>query len=83
MHNSTTNEDYFKNTHALVESTLIGKNTRVWAFVHILPNAIIGEDCNIFDHVFVENDVTIGHWVTVKCGVQLWHGTILEDEALI
>ena len=83
MHDSTLNEDYFKHSHALVESTLIGKNTRIWAFAHILPNAEIGEDCNICDHVFVENDVTIGNRVTVKCGVQLWDGTILEDDVFI
>lgn len=83
MNNSAINEDYFKHTHALVESKLIGKNTRIWAFVHILPKAVIGEECNICDHVFIENDVTIGHRVTVKCGVQLWDGTILEDDVFI
>lgn len=83
MLNTTTKEDYFKHAQALVESISIGKNTRIWAFAHVLPNAKIGEDCNICDHVFIENDVIIGDRVTVKCGVQLWDGTTLEDDVFI
>ena len=83
MLNTTTKEDYFKHAQALVESISIGKNTRIWAFAHVLPNAKIGEDCNICDHVFIENDVIIGDRVTVKCGVQLWDGITLEDDVFI
>lgn len=74
---------YFKHGHALVESDNIGKDTRVWAFTHILPGAIIGSDCNICDHVFVENDVVIGDRVTIKCGVQIWDGLRIEDDVFI
>ncbi|MDX9839269.1 MAG: WxcM-like domain-containing protein [Azoarcus sp.] len=71
--------------HALgcCESTQVGKGTRIWAFAHVLPNAAIGDDCNICDHVFVENDVIIGSRVTVKCGVQLWDGLRIEDDVFI
>lgn len=75
--------DYFQHSHALVESESIGAHTRVWAFTHILPGAVIGEDCNICDHVFVENDVVVGDRVTVKCGVQLWDGIRLEDDVFV
>ncbi len=68
---------------AIVESTRIGARTHVWAFAHILPQAVIGEDCNICDHVFVENNVVIGNRVTVKCGVQLWDGVRLEDDVFV
>lgn len=73
----------FIHSHALCESKNIGENTRVWAFAHVLPNAQIGRDCNICDHVFIENDVVIGDRVTVKCGVQLWDGIRLEDDVFI
>lgn len=75
--------DYFVHSHALCESTQIGKDTRIWAFVHILPKAKIGSDCNICDHVFIENDVVIGNSVTIKCGVQIWDGIELEDNVFI
>ncbi len=73
----------FIHSHALVESENVGDRTRVWAFAHILPGAVIGEDCNICDGVFVENDVVVGDRVTVKIGVQLWDGVRLEDDVFV
>ncbi|MGA7180862.1 MAG: WxcM-like domain-containing protein [Thiobacillaceae bacterium] len=76
-------EQHFQHTHAIVESKIIGKGTRVWAFAHILPGAMVGSDCNICDHVYIENKVTIGDRVTIKSGVQLWDGVILEDDVFV
>src|SRR6266568_1668176 len=75
--------DHFAHPAALVESTRVGRGTRVWAFAHILPGAVIGEDCNICDHTFIEDDVVVGNRVTVKCGVQLWNGIRLEDDVFV
>jgi UDP-GlcNAc3NAcA epimerase len=78
------NPPYFIHKHALVEpGAQIGERTRVWAFAHILPGAKIGADCNICDHVFIENDVLVGNRVTIKCGVQLWDGLRVEDDVFI
>jgi acetyltransferase-like isoleucine patch superfamily enzyme len=74
---------FYVHPNALVETTNIGDGSRIWAFVHILPKAKIGSDCNICDHVFIENDVTVGDRVTVKCGVQLWDGVHLEDDVFV
>jgi UDP-2-acetamido-3-amino-2,3-dideoxy-glucuronate N-acetyltransferase len=68
---------------ALCESASIGAGTRVWAFAHVLPGAVIGADNNICDGVFIENDVRTGDRVTVKCGVQLWDGVRVEDDVFI
>ncbi len=76
-------KDVFLHSHALCESTTVGEGTRVWAFVHILPGARIGRDCNVCDNVFVENDVVVGDRVTLKCGVQLWDGIRLENDVFI
>jgi UDP-2-acetamido-3-amino-2,3-dideoxy-glucuronate N-acetyltransferase len=75
--------DFYQHPNAIVESKQIGSNTRIWAFVHILPKAIIGANCNICDHVYIENDVILGDRVTVKCGVQLWDGIRLEDDVFV
>ncbi len=74
---------FFAHPQALVETENIGKNTRVWAFAHVLPGAVIGEDCNLCDQTFVENDVVMGNRVTIKCGVQLWDGITLEDDVFV
>lgn len=68
---------------AIVETPHIGARTRVYEFTHILPGAVIGSDCNLNSHVFVENDVRIGDRVTVKCGVYLWDGVRLEDDVFV
>lgn len=74
---------FFVHPQALCESTAIGTNSRVWAFAHVLPGARIGADCNICDHVFIENDVVVGDRVTVKSGVQLWDGLRVADDVFI
>jgi acetyltransferase-like isoleucine patch superfamily enzyme len=76
-------KDYFVHSHALCETSEIGKGTRIWAFSHVLPKAKIGEDCNVCDHVFIENDVVIGDRVTIKCGVQIWDGISIADDVFI
>ena len=74
---------YNKHPTAIVETEHIGSGTQIWAFVHILPGARIGVDCNLCDHVFVENDVVVGDRVTIKSGVQLWDGIQIEDDVFI
>jgi acetyltransferase-like isoleucine patch superfamily enzyme len=69
--------------HALVESPNVGSGTSVGAFVHVLGRAVIGRDCKIQDHVFIENDVVIGDRTILQCGAQLWDGVVLEDDVLI
>jgi acetyltransferase-like isoleucine patch superfamily enzyme/dTDP-4-dehydrorhamnose 3,5-epimerase-like enzyme len=77
-------ESPFIHPQSLVDAgARIGARTRVWAFAHVLSGAVIGEDCNICDHVFIENDVHIGDRVTVKCGVQIWNGVTLEDDVFV
>lgn len=61
----------------------IGSETQVWQFAVILKNARIGNHCNINCHVFIENDVIIGDYVTVKSGVYLWDGIRIEDHVFI
>jgi acetyltransferase-like isoleucine patch superfamily enzyme/dTDP-4-dehydrorhamnose 3,5-epimerase-like enzyme len=74
---------FFQHETAIVESPSIGAGTRIWAFVHILPGAVIGAACNICDQTFIENDVRIGDRVTIKCGVQVWDGITLEDDVFV
>ncbi|RAR52955.1 UNVERIFIED_CONTAM: acetyltransferase-like isoleucine patch superfamily enzyme [Acidovorax defluvii] len=75
--------DAFVHPQALCESPHLGAGTRIWAFAHVLPGARIGADCNVCDHVFIENDVLVGDRVTIKCGVQLWDGVRLEDDVFV
>lgn len=73
------------NFHKLsdVQSHNIGENTTIWQFSVILPNAVIGSNCNINCHTFIENDVIIGDNCTVKSGVYLWDGIIVGQNVFI
>jgi UDP-2-acetamido-3-amino-2,3-dideoxy-glucuronate N-acetyltransferase len=66
-----------------IQSSHIGKRTRIWQFVVILPGAKIGIDCNICSHCFIENDVVIGDRVTIKNGVSLYDGLKIENDVFI
>ena len=68
---------------AIVESSIIGAGSHVWAYAHIMPGARIGRNVNIGDHCFVEGGATIGDNVTLKNGVCVWEGVTIEDDAFI
>jgi UDP-2-acetamido-3-amino-2,3-dideoxy-glucuronate N-acetyltransferase len=62
-----------------VQTNNIGEGTDIWQFVVVLPGAVIGSHCNVNAHCLIENDVKIGNFVTIKCGVYIWDGIIIED----
>lgn len=66
-----------------VKSPTIGEGTNIWQFCVVLPQAVIGSNCNICAGVLIENDVVVGDNVTVKSGVQLWDGIRIEDDVFI
>lgn len=66
-----------------VQTRQIGENTYVWQFAVILKGAVIGKDCNINCHTFIENDVVIGDNVTVKSGTFIWDNIRIEDHVFI
>ncbi len=76
------NENFIHPT-ALVESDLVAENTRIWAFVHILKDVKIGNNCNIADHGYIETGAIIGNNVTLKNNVCVWEGVVIEDDVFI
>jgi len=75
---------FYKHPNALVDDgASIGPGTRVWAFAHVLKGAVVGRECNICDHTFIEGGARLGDRVTVKCGVYLWDGVVIEDDVFI
>lgn len=66
-----------------VQCKNIPESTRIWQYCVVMPDAKIGENCNICSHCFIENNVIIGNRCTIKCGVQIWDGIELEDDVFI
>jgi acetyltransferase-like isoleucine patch superfamily enzyme len=75
--------DIYIHPQGICEATQVGRGTRIWAFAHVLPGARIGQDCNICDGVFIENDVVVGNATTIKCGVQLWDGVTIGSRVFV
>lgn len=65
------------------EGCTIGNGTKIWHFTHIMPEAVIGENCVIGQNVFVGNKVVIGNGVKVQNNVSLYEGVICEDDVFI
>jgi acetyltransferase-like isoleucine patch superfamily enzyme len=73
----------FVHDRALCESDAIGPRTRIWAFAHVMAGAVIGADCNVGDHAFIESGVRIGDRVTVKNGVAVWDLVTIDDDVFL
>jgi UDP-2-acetamido-3-amino-2,3-dideoxy-glucuronate N-acetyltransferase len=72
--------DYYVHPTATVdEGAMIGQNTRVWHYSHIMPGAQIGTDCVLAQNVFVGDGVRIGNQVKVQNNVSVYKGVVLED----
>jgi acetyltransferase-like isoleucine patch superfamily enzyme len=73
----------FVHERALCESDAIGARTRVWAFAHVMKGAVIGADCNVCDHAFIESGARLGDHVTVKNCVLIWDKVTVEDNVFL
>jgi acetyltransferase-like isoleucine patch superfamily enzyme len=73
----------FVHEKALCESETVGAGTRIWAFAHVMAGAVVGRDCNICDHAFVESGARIGDRVTVKNNGLIWDKVTIEDEVFV
>lgn len=68
---------------ALVETDHLGDSTNVWAYAHVMSGAVVGNNCNLGDHVFVEGGATIHDNVTIKNNVCIWDGVTIEDGVFV
>ena len=75
--------DVYVHPQALCETDDIGSGTRVWAFAHVLSGSVIGADCNICDHCYVEGGARLGRNVTLKNAVAVWDGVTIEDDVFV
>jgi UDP-2-acetamido-3-amino-2,3-dideoxy-glucuronate N-acetyltransferase len=68
---------------ALCESDEVGAGTRIWAFAHIMKGAVVGRECNIGDHAFIETGARIGDRVTIKNQAMVWDGVEIGDDVFV
>ena len=65
---------------AIVDSgAKVGIGTRIWHWTHICAGAVIGDQCNIGQNVFIADEVIIGNGCKIQNNVSVYKGVILED----
>ena len=72
---------YFAHESCYVdEGCVIGDDTKIWHFTHVMPGARIGERCNIGQNVVVSPDIVVGNNCKIQNNVSLYTGVVLEDD---
>ncbi|MFT3932723.1 MAG: acyltransferase [Chitinophagaceae bacterium] len=75
---------YFVHPTAVIdENVSIGISTNIWHFSHIMPDARIGEACNLGQNVFVDVGVSIGDRVKIQNNVSVYKGVVIEDDVFV
>ena len=75
---------YFKHETAVVDDgAQIGADSKVWHFSHIMPEAVLGENCNIGQNVFIASKVVLGKNCKVQNNVSLYEGLVCGDDVFL
>jgi UDP-2-acetamido-3-amino-2,3-dideoxy-glucuronate N-acetyltransferase len=73
--------DYFVHSSSFVdEGAVVGPDTKIWHFSHVMPGAVIGARCNLGQNVVVMPRTRIGDNVKVQNNVSIYEGVELEDD---
>ncbi len=82
-HNETLMSSFVHDTAIIDPGATVGMGTAIWHFSHVMPTAVIGENCVIGQNVFVGTNVKIGDRVKVQNNVSLYEGVTCEDDVFI
>lgn len=78
------NNKYFVHESSYVdEPCVIGNDTKIWHFSHIMKNCKIGANCNIGQNVVVSPDVILGNNVKIQNNVSVYTGVVCEDDVFL
>lgn len=70
-------------TSIIEEGAIIGDDTKIWQFSHVMKNAKIGANCVLGQNVQVANEVVLGDGVKVQNNVSIYTGVICEDDVFL
>lgn len=65
------------------EGAIIGKDTKIWHFSHVMTNSEIGENCNIGQNVVISPFVVLGRNVKVQNNVSIYSGVTCKDDVFL
>lgn len=62
---------------------IIGDDTCIWHFSHIMSGCVIGERCNIGQNVVISPEVVLGNNVKIQNNVTVYTGVTCEDDVFL
>ena len=75
---------YYLHPSSIVDQgCIIGNNTKIWHFSHVMGSAVIGNECVLAQNVFIGNHVRIGNGVRIQNNVSVYEGVTLEDDVFV
>ncbi|MEQ8908487.1 MAG: DapH/DapD/GlmU-related protein [Vicingaceae bacterium] len=76
--------NYFAHETAVIdEGCQIGKGSKIWHFTHVMPNSVIGDNCNIGQNCLISPEVILGEKVKVQNNVSIYTGVKCEDHVFL
>ena len=70
-------------TAVIDDGCLIGKESKIWHFTHVMSGAVIGESCNIGQNVMIASGVVLGRNVKVQNNVSIYTGVTCDDDVFL
>ena len=75
---------YFAHETVVIdENCLIGENTKIWHFSHLMSGCIIGSNCNLGQNIVVASNAVIGNNVKIQNNVSIYEGVVCEDNVFL
>ena len=76
--------NYFAHESSYIDdNVIIGNNTKIWHFSHVLSNTTIGSNCSFGQNCVVGPKVTIGNGVKVQNNISIYEGVEVEDDVFL
>ena len=76
--------NYFAHESSYIdEGCIIGDDTKIWHFSHIMSNCVIGQHCNIGQNVVISPDVVLGNNVKIQNNVSVYTGVTCDDDVFL
>lgn len=76
--------NFFVHESSFIDNNvIIGENTKIWHFSHVLSNSNIGSNCSFGQNCVVGPNVTIGNGVKVQNNISIYEGVEVEDDVFL
>lgn len=74
---------YVHESSVVEKGAIVGDNSNIWHYSHVMPRVQIGQGCNIGQNVFIANDVSLGNNVKIQNNVSIYTGVNCEDDVFL